>query len=91
MIGKGNKSYMWCFIYRSPKKPDNYLYINKNNDFSSVPEALMKVFGKPIFVMKLWLNNERKMMADSPLEIRTKIIENGYFLQMLNDNDFRIK
>ncbi|TEA27634.1 YcgL domain-containing protein [Candidatus Schmidhempelia bombi] len=82
---------MWCFIYRSQKKSDSYLYIDKQNDFSVVPEALMKVFGAPIFVMRLWLNDERKMMAASPAEIRKTISENGYFLQMLNDSDFQIK
>ncbi|WP_392565571.1 YcgL domain-containing protein [Utexia brackfieldae] len=82
---------MWCFIYRSNKKPNSYLYIAHENDFSAVPETLMSIFGKPIFVMKLWLSGQRKMMAATAEQISEKIEAEGYFLQMLNEHDFRVK
>ena len=42
---------MLCAIYKSPKEAGMYLYIEKRDQFAAVPEALLKVFGKPIFVM----------------------------------------
>ncbi|QIQ21762.1 YcgL domain-containing protein [Zophobihabitans entericus] len=81
---------MWCFIYRSTKKMGSYLYIEKENDFSPVPEELMKLFGKPVFAMKLYLDDARKLAAATPQEIKQKMAEQGYFLQMLREDDFKI-
>lgn len=36
---------MICTIYRSSKRDQTYLYVEKRDDFSSVPEELMKSFG----------------------------------------------
>ncbi|PZQ27969.1 MAG: hypothetical protein DI557_23895, partial [Serratia marcescens] len=38
---------MLCVIYRSPKRDQTYLYVEKKDDFSRVPEDLMKSFGVP--------------------------------------------
>ncbi|VFS01281.1 YcgL domain [Salmonella enterica subsp. enterica serovar Typhimurium] len=38
---------MFCVIYRSSKRDQTYLYVEKKDDFSRVPEALMKGFGQP--------------------------------------------
>lgn len=81
---------MWCYIYRSSKKENSYLYIAKENDFSSVPEVLMTAFGKPIFAMKALLDDKRKFVVGTAQEIKNKINNDGFFLQMLNDDDFYI-
>ena len=44
---------MLCSVYKSAKKAQTYLFINKRDDFSEVPEALMKMFGKPEMVTVL--------------------------------------
>lgn len=69
----------------------SYLYIAAENDFSKVPEPLQKLFGQPIFVMKLLIDDNRKLAASTPQEIRAKIAEEGYFLQMLREDDFKIE
>jgi uncharacterized protein len=35
---------MLCVIYRSSKRDQTYLYVEKKDDFSRVPEELMKSF-----------------------------------------------
>lgn len=35
---------MFCVIYRSSKRDQTYLYVEKKDDFSRVPEELMKGF-----------------------------------------------
>lgn len=82
---------MWCYIYRSIKKENSYLYIGAENDFSNVPEVLMNVFGEPIFVMKILLDGKRKFVAGTSQEIEDKIKQDGFFLQMLNDDDFFVE
>ncbi|XKM14029.1 YcgL domain-containing protein [Orbaceae bacterium ac157xtp] len=79
---------MWCYIYRSPKKENSYLYVDKENDFTKVPDVLMKAFGQPIFAMKVLLDEKRKFVAGTAQEIEAKIKNDGFFLQMLNEDDF---
>jgi len=33
---------MQCYIYKSLKKDELYLYLNKKDDFSELPETLFK-------------------------------------------------
>lgn len=42
---------MFCVIYRSSKRDQTYLYVEKKDDFSRVPEELMKGFGQPQLAM----------------------------------------
>ena len=52
---------MLCSVYKSAKKAQTYLFINKRDDFSEVPEALMKMFGKPEMVTVLNLATKVKL------------------------------
>lgn len=81
---------MWCYIYRSPKKENSYLYIDTENDFSKVPDVLMNVFGEPILVMKVLLDGKRQFVVGSSQDIEDKIKQDGFFVQMLKDNDFYV-
>ncbi len=49
---------MFCVIYRSSKRDQTYLYVEKD-DFSRVPEALMKGFGQPQLAMMLPLDGRK--------------------------------
>jgi len=81
---------MWCYIYRSPKKENSYLYIDTENDFSKVPDVLMNVFGEPILVMKVLLDGKRQFVVGSSQDIEDKIKQDGFFVQMLKDDDFYV-
>ncbi|NOQ65001.1 MAG: hypothetical protein GQ582_10875 [Methyloprofundus sp.] len=73
---------MLCFIYKSNKKSELYLYIDKQDDFSSVPEAILKSIGEPEFVMQLDITAERKLAREKASNILKGIEENGFYLQM---------
>jgi len=49
---------MLCSVYKSSKKLQTYLYVNNRDDFSDVPDALMKMFGKPVMVTVLNLSSK---------------------------------
>lgn len=73
---------MLCTIYKSAKKAQTYLFINKRNDFSDVPEALMTVFGTPTLVTVINLESKSKLaMADIEL-VKEKLSSQGYYLQL---------
>ncbi len=73
---------MFCVIYRSTQRDQTYLYVEKKDDFSRVPEALMKSFGKPQLVMLMPLDG-RKQLSNADLEkVKTALTEQGYYLQL---------
>lgn len=73
---------MHCFIYKSLKKEDLYLYIDKKDDFSKVPEMLFNSFGKMAFVMDIELTPERKLAREDAGKVITSLKEKGFFVQM---------
>lgn len=81
---------MWCYIYRSSKKENCYLYMECENDFSHISEKIMSIFGAPVFVMKVLLDGKRRFVVGTANEIEEKIKEDGFFLQMLNEDDFKV-
>ncbi len=58
---------MFCVIYRSTSRDQTYLYVEKKDDFSRVPEELMKSFGRPQLAMLLPLDG-RKTLVNADLE-----------------------
>ncbi|WKE64402.1 YcgL domain-containing protein [Gallaecimonas kandeliae] len=73
---------MLCAVYKSAKKADTYLYIPRKDDFSQVPEDLMAIFGRPVFVMPLLLKPERKLARLSIEELTAAFDDKGYYLQL---------
>ncbi|MDC9580787.1 YcgL domain-containing protein [Xenorhabdus sp. PR6a] len=73
---------MICVIYRSLKRDQTYLYIERRDDFSRVPEDLLKTFGKPQYSMMISLS-ERKKLANADIEkVKSALCEQGFYLQV---------
>ncbi|EMH4162378.1 YcgL domain-containing protein [Pluralibacter gergoviae] len=73
---------MFCAIYRSSQRDQTYLYVEKKDDFSRVPEELLKSFGRPQFSMLLALDG-RKTLANADLDkVKAALVEQGYYLQL---------
>ena len=49
-----------CTIYKTRKKEGMYLYVDKKEDLSRVPEELLNQFGKPELAMTMLLSENRK-------------------------------
>ncbi|MBN6070981.1 YcgL domain-containing protein [Aggregatibacter actinomycetemcomitans] len=79
---------MLCAIYKSPKEAGMYLYIEKRNQFDGVPEALLKIFGKPIFVMLFNLAGEKPLVNADKTEVLQNIREKGFYLQTPKKDDW---
>jgi len=71
-----------CFIYKSNKKDQLYLYLDKQDEFSCIPEAILKSIGQPEFVMQLEITPERKLARENAVEVLKGIEEHGFFIQM---------
>jgi uncharacterized protein YcgL (UPF0745 family) len=77
-----NSPAMQCFIYKSLKKAELYLYLDKKDDFSAVPQALFDSFGQLTFVMELQLTPERKLARESAEKVIASLKGKGFFVQM---------
>jgi len=75
-------SAMQCEIYRSGKKSGAYLYLEKEDDFSRVPDSLLELLGHLEHVMHLELTQERTLAQADPGEVRRNLEEKGFFLQL---------
>lgn len=72
---------MLCAVYKSPKKAETFLYIEKKDDFSPVPAALMEAFGRPQLVMLVPLSKRQLANADSA-KVMDDIRKQGFYLQI---------
>ncbi|MEK7322921.1 MAG: YcgL domain-containing protein [Pseudomonadota bacterium] len=73
---------MYCTIYKSAKKDDTYLYVEKEGDFSRVPDSLLQLLGGLEQVMELELTPLRKLARADVEQVRAQLREQGYYLQM---------
>jgi len=73
---------MQSYIYKSLKKDELYLYLQKKDDFSALPEPLLNSFGKIEFVMELEITPERKLAREDVNKVLLGLQEKGFFVQM---------
>ncbi|RLA56900.1 MAG: hypothetical protein DRQ65_02525 [Gammaproteobacteria bacterium] len=71
-----------CQVFKSPRKQEMYLYVDKARGLVDVPEVLMSQFGEPQAVMTLILDPQRTLARVDTAEVLANITEKGYFLQM---------
>lgn len=81
---------MRCFVYRSGRKQDTYLYLPRADDFSDVPDALMQVFGKPETALDFELTSNATLASEDPKQVLSNIEEQGFHLQMPPANKWTI-
>ncbi|QIA51722.1 hypothetical protein GW574_05000 [Pantoea agglomerans] len=73
---------MFCVIYRSPLRDQTYLYVEKKDDFSRVPEELLKGFGKPQLAMVIMLAGRDRLANADINKVKQGLSEQGYYLQL---------
>ena len=65
---------MLSAIYKSTRKVDTYLFVEKRDDFSKVPEALLNTFGKPVFVMLINIGNRENLAGADIKKVKHQFI-----------------
>lgn len=73
---------MLCAIYKSPRKEGMYLYLEKRDQFDSIPDELRQIFGKPELVMMFNLMGDKPLKRIDNQDVLQKIQTQGYYLQM---------
>lgn len=71
-----------CCVYKSLRKQKTFLFVLKQNDFSKVPEPLLKALGEVEKLLELELTPERQMARGKASHIINDLLEKGFHLQL---------
>lgn len=73
---------MKCYIYRCSRKPDMYIYLAEQDDFSKVPSEIFNSLGIVSFAMELELSPDKRLAKENPAVVMKNLEENGFHLQL---------
>lgn len=71
-----------CDVFKTRKKDEMYLYVEKKEGFSRVPDELMDMFGKPELTMTLLLTPDKNLGRADAEKVLLDLDEKGFYLQM---------
>jgi uncharacterized protein YcgL (UPF0745 family) len=71
-----------CFIYKSPRKADTYVYVPKADAFDALPQALAHALGPLVFVMELELTPGRRLARADASQVIAALAQEGFYLQL---------
>lgn len=71
-----------CEVFKSQRKQEMYLYVEKSHGLQDVPDELLTQFGEPTSVMILMLTVEKKLARADVSVVLANIEKHGFYLQM---------
>ena len=69
-------------VFKSLKKLDTYLYLDKSQNFEELPSALRDSFGQYELVLEMELSPERKLARADANQVLADIALKGFYLQL---------
>jgi len=81
---------MQCYIYRSAKKLDTYLYIPNKDKLDALPDGLDKLLGRLDFVMQLDLNKIKRLENADIEEVKKRLLEDEFYLQLPREQHIEV-
>lgn len=73
---------MQCFVYKSLRKADTYVFLAKCDGFDVLPAPIAETLGKLVWVMDLELTPERKLAREDAAVVIANIERRGFHLQL---------
>ena len=73
---------MYCCVYKSLRKQQTFLFVLQEDDFSRVPEPLLKALGEIEKVIELELTPGRQVARGEARYIMDDLLEKGFHLQL---------
>ncbi len=75
-------SRLLCAVFRSRRNPDTYLFVDHQEGFARVPEALLHEFGGAERAMTFALTPDKRLARASAVDVIRAISQNGFYLQL---------
>lgn len=73
---------MICFVCKSARRKDTYVFMREAGDVSVLPPALAETLGELVPVMELELTPDRKLARENPAVVLANLERHGYHLQL---------
>ncbi len=71
-----------CWVYRSQRKSDTYLYLREEEGFGHLPAPLAEALGRLELVMELDLSPERRLAREEVTKVMHNLAVQGFHLQL---------
>ena len=71
-----------CQVFRSPRRAGTYLFVDRSEGISRVPEELCESFGEPELVITIKLSANRKLGQADAAAVLAAIRGQGFYLQL---------
>ncbi len=72
---------MQCFVYKSLRKADTYVFLRAQDAFELMPDALRAQFGELVFVIEIELSPTRRLARENVEVVMANLVAQGYHLQ----------
>lgn len=72
---------MNCFVYKSLRRADTYVYLRERDAFDLLPSSLATTLGPLTFVIELALSPERKLAREDVEAVIANLQGPGFHLQ----------
>ena len=73
---------MHCFIYKSLRKSDTYVFLRELEGFAALPSTLSEPLGTLELVMELELTPQRKLAREEVSVVIEHLERHGFHLQL---------
>lgn len=73
---------MQCYVYKSSRRADTYLYLADRDGFGILPDALRRTLGDLSLVLVLDLAQRSRLAQADIASVRAKLAHPGYYLQL---------
>lgn len=73
---------MLCFVYRSTRRDQTYVYLAKRDDFDSLPDDLSERLGPLQLVLEVDLDPQRRLAKEDARAVLTSLRDRGWHLQL---------
>ena len=73
---------MKTWVYKSARRANTYLYVDREDDFSRVPSTLLDLMGSLDLVLEVDLATRDKLAQADIDEVRSLLAERGFYIQM---------
>ena len=73
---------MRCYVYRSSRRADTYVYLPRKDDFTDLPEGLVRALGRLDLALEFELTPDRRLAREDPARVLTNLESQGFHLQL---------
>lgn len=72
---------MQCFVYKSLRRADTYVYLREADGFAVLPAPIAQQLGTLGFVIEIELSSQRKLAREDVDRVMLNLDTQGYHLQ----------